>query len=462
MFPQPRDRRMDAQVLKQIHLLQQQAASLLVYQSVLRQAPGQALLRLLTALGRSPADRVDLLRAYGDWFYTLATRQQSWQSHLLDQILLDENPFTQAAQRTDLNALPQPLVAAAAADLRSLQALYTTCTGDRLGQWLAIAAGLSLPPVGWSAADDLPTAPAHLQTPLQTQRLRAQFQAAADWAGLLPDLAQHYRRAGVGDYARYRAFRWQGGRLEGIAHPDPISLDALVGYERQKQTLLQNTEALLAGAPALNVLLYGSRGTGKSSLVKALLNQYGDRGLRLIEVSKAELAGLPDILPLLREVPQAFILFVDDLSFEEDDEAFKALKVVLEGSVVARSPNVVVYATSNRRHLIREFFGDRPHPSDADEIHSWDTVQEKLSFGDRFGLTLTFEPADQDTYLDIVRYLARQNDLPLDPKTLEFQALQWATQQNGRSGRTARQFVDWVRSANSPSANPPLPDRLDR
>ncbi|QKD80981.1 ATP-binding protein [Thermoleptolyngbya sichuanensis A183] len=432
---------MDAQVLKQIHLLHQQAASLLVYPSVLRQEPGQALLRLLAALGRSPADRVDLLRAYGDWFYTLATRQQSWQSHLLDQILLDDNPFTQATQRTDLSDLPQPLVAAAAADLRSLQALYTTCTGDRLGQWLAIAAGLSLPPVSWGAADD----PKASASP-QTQTIRAQFQAAADWASLLPDLAQHYRSAGVGDYARYRAFRWQGGRLEGIPHPDPISLNALVGYERQKQQLLQNTEALLAGAPALNVLLYGSRGTGKSSLVKALLNQYGDRGLRLIEVSKAELANLPDILPLLRDVPQAFILFVDDLSFEEDDEAFKALKVVLEGSVVARSPNVVVYATSNRRHLIREFFGDRPRPSDADEIYSWDTVQEKLSFGDRFGLTLTFEPADQDTYLEIVRHLARQNDLPLDPKTLEFQALQWATQQNGRSGRTARQFVDWVRS----------------
>ncbi|MFQ3638104.1 MAG: ATP-binding protein [Cyanobacteriota bacterium] len=438
---------MDSQVLKQIQLLQQQAAALLVYQSVLWQEPGQAFLRLLTAFGRSPSDRVDLLRAYGDWFHALAARQQSWQAHLLDQILLDDNPFTQAAQRADLSALPTPLVDAAAADLRSLQAIYTTCTSDRLGQWLASAVGLSLPPVSWSATDDPPQS----LNP-NTAAIRAQFQAAADWAGLLPDLAQHYRSAGVGIYARYRAFRWQGGKLEGIAHPDPISLDALVGYERQKQQLLQNTEALLAGAPALNVLLYGSRGTGKSSLVKALLNQYGDRGLRLIEVSKAALAGLPDVLPLLRDVPQAFILFVDDLSFEEDDEAFKALKVVLEGSVVARSPNVVVYATSNRRHLIREFFGDRPRPSDADEIHSWDTVQEKLSFGDRFGLTLTFEPADQDTYLEIVRHLAHQSHLPLDPKTLEFQALQWATQQNGRSGRTARQFIDWVCSTHLPPA----------
>ncbi|GAB4466362.1 MAG: ATP-binding protein [Elainellaceae cyanobacterium] len=433
---------MDAPVLKQAQILQQQAASLLVYQSVLRHDVGQALLRLLAALGRSPNDPLDTLSAYGDWFHALAARQQSWQAHLLDQILLDDNPLTQVSQRVDLADLPKPLVAAAQADLRSLQLLYTTCTGDRLGQWVATAAGLSLPPVGWSAADD----PKTLTSP-QNQAIFAQFQAAADWGALLPDLAQHYRRAGVGDYARYRAFRWQGGRLEGIAHPDPISLEALVGYERQKQQLLQNTEALLAGAPALNVLLYGSRGTGKSSLVKALLSQYGDRGLRLIEVSKTELARLPDILPLLRDVPQVFILFVDDLSFEEDDEAFKALKVVLEGSVVARSPNVVVYATSNRRHLIREFFGDRPRPSDADEIHSWDTVQEKLSFGDRFGLTLTFEPADQDTYLQIVRHLANQAALDLEPTELEFRALQWATQQNGRSGRTARQFIDWVRGS---------------
>ena len=143
-------------------------------------------------------------------------------------------------------------------------------------------------------------------------------------------------------------------------------------------------------------------------------------------------------------MPQKFIIFVDDLSFEEDDEAFKALKVVLEGNVVARPRNVVVYATSNRRHLIREFFGDRPRPSDADEVHQWDTVQEKLSFSDRFGLTLTFEPADQPRYLTIVRHLAQQENLQIEPKDLEFQALQWATRHNGRSGRTARQFIDYL------------------
>jgi predicted AAA+ superfamily ATPase len=175
-----------------------------------------------------------------------------------------------------------------------------------------------------------------------------------------------------------------------------------------------------------------------------LVNQYGVQGLRLVEVPKPALQALPQIVDRLRSAPQKFIIFVDDLSFEEDDDAFKALKVVLEGSVTARPQNVVVYATSNRRHLVREYFSDRPRPSDQDDVQSWDTVQEKLSFSDRFGLTLTFEPADQPTYLAIVQHLAQQAGLPLDEADLQARALQWATRNNGRSGRTARQFIDWI------------------
>jgi hypothetical protein len=179
--------------------------------------------------------------------------------------------------------------------------------------------------------------------------------------------------------------------------------------------------------------------------------------LRLVEVSKADLTDLPLIVDRLRVAPQKFIIFVDDLSFEEDDDAFKALKVVLEGNVIARPQNVVVYATSNRRHLVREYFGDRPRPRDADEVHSWDSVQEKLSFSDRFGLTLTFEPANQDTYLAIVHHLAAQSGITLDTADLEYRALQWATRHNGRSGRTARQFVDFLQAElKQPGRNPVL------
>ncbi|MBX2863023.1 MAG: ATP-binding protein, partial [Leptolyngbyaceae cyanobacterium MAG.088] len=230
----------------------------------------------------------------------------------------------------------------------------------------------------------------------------------------------------------------------GIDTPDPIRLEDLAAYEGPKETLVKNTKFLLAGFNALNVLLYGSRGSGKSSLVKALLNEYGDHGLRLIEVAKADLYDLPAIVDALKTQPQKFIIFVDDLSFEEDDDAFKALKVVLEGGLTRRPQNVVVYATSNRRHLVREFFADRPRPSDADELKSWDTVQEKLSFSDRFGLTLTFEAADQPMYLEIVNHLAKQAGLELSVEDLDYRARQWATRHNGRSGRSARQFIDFL------------------
>jgi predicted AAA+ superfamily ATPase len=156
------------------------------------------------------------------------------------------------------------------------------------------------------------------------------------------------------------------------------------------------------------------------------------------------LPDLPKIVELLRGVPQKFIIFVDDLSFEEDDDSFKAMKVVLEGNLTARPKNVVVYATSNRRHLIREYFTDRPAPKDNNEVHGWDTMQEKLSFSDRFGLTLTFTAADQKTYLQIVQHLAA--NINISAEDLEFEALQWATRHNGRSGRTARQFIDFLNS----------------
>lgn len=399
-----------------------QAATLLLYQGVLANSIGQSFLELLRSL--STQNRITCLYAYGRWFQALAARGQSWQEYLVAQILADANPFSQQAQQVPLADLPAPLVAAAQQDLMVLHSLYQF-SGEQIAKWVQIAAQLSAPPVAWNPGKIALTPP--IFTSLAT-------------------LAAHYRQYGVGIFAGDRAFRWQSGKLVGIHHPDPIQLSELVGCESQKAVLLQNTDFLLAGYPALHVLLYGSRGAGKSSLVKALLNHYRESQLRLIEVAKSDLADLPAIADQLRPVPQKFILFVDDLSFEEDDEAFKALKVVLEGNITARPQNLVVYATSNRRHLIREFFGDRPRPRDADEIQAWDTVQEKLSFSDRFGLSLTFEPADQTTYLEIISHLAAQAKINLTPEDLEYRALQWATCHNGRSGRTARQFIDFLRA----------------
>lgn len=427
--------------------LQRQAASLLLYQSVLSDSVGQAFISLLHALRHSTPDGLNCLHAYGSWFKALAASNQSWQDYLLTQILRDDNPFSQQAQLTAVENLPLALIAAAQQDLQALQSLYQ-CSSEQLSNWVQEASQLPVAPIPWHQDREVKAqgiAPVSGDS-VNEQVLREKLQQLDNWANAVEVLAAYYRQFGTGLFARYRAFRWQQGQLRGIAHPDPVQLTELVGYESQKDTLVKNTEFLLAGSPALHVLLYGSRGTGKSSLVKGLLNKYSERGLRLIEVAKSDLKDLPEIVEQLRNVPQKFIIFVDDLSFEEDDDAFKALKVVLEGSVTARAQNVVVYATSNRRHLVREFFEDRPRPRDGDEVHAWDTVQEKLSFSDRFGLTLTFEPANQDTYLNIVRHLAAQAGISLPQEDLDYRALQWATRHNGRSGRTARQFVDFLKA----------------
>jgi hypothetical protein len=418
-----------AKAIAAIWRYRQQAASLLLYQTVLSDAVGQAWLQVLTVLCSENAPET-CLPAYGQWFRALAETGASWQQYLIQRILAADNVFSQQVQQVPLPELPAPLLAAANHDLQVLQSLYGFQPAQ-LSQWVQTVCQLPHTPVVWM---------------LPEVALPVSFPSLPDWTEGLSELATYYQWQGVGRFGQFRALRWQQGELVGIAHPDPVRLHQLAAYDGPKAALMKNTEFLLAGYQALHVLLYGSRGAGKSSLVKALVNEYGDRGLRLIEVAKADLKALPMIVEPLRDQPQKFILFVDDLSFEEDDDAFKALKVVLEGSVIERPQNVVVYATSNRRHLIREFFGDRPPPRDADEIQSWDTVQEKLSFSDRFGLTLTFEPADQPTYLTIVKHLAQQAGILLPEADLDGRARQWATRHNGRSGRTARQFIDFLQA----------------
>ncbi len=227
----------------------------------------------------------------------------------------------------------------------------------------------------------------------------------------------------------------------GVDRPDPIRLRELIGYEHERQPAVRNAERFVAGFPANNVLLYGERGTGKSSTVKALLNEFGERGMRLIEVPKEHLGDYPQLMQLLHGRRERFILYVDDLSFEEQETHYKALKAILEGGIEARPENVILYATSNRRHLVRERFSDRAR-GEEDEVHVLDTMEEKLSLADRFGIRVTFTGPDQERYLRIVRALAEHRGIRLDPEDLDRRALLWAQRQRGRSGRTARQFVD--------------------
>ncbi|WP_009545298.1 ATP-binding protein [Crocosphaera subtropica] len=417
------------QDLNYYHLIHQEIASLVLYQSIFDDEVGQAFLEVFDLISVRNKELIDIkcLKAYGHWLRNLAFQGISWQDYLIKKILMDDNPFSQQVQQVSLEDLPKPLIEATEHDLSILKSLYKLPL-EAISQWVKEAANLPFSPfVG------------------QCENKNNTFLHQQDnWENCLDPLAQHYRQHGTGIFAQYKALKWYNNQLIGITEADPITLTEIVGYESQKETLIKNTEILLSGYNALNVLLYGSRGSGKSSLVKGLLNEYYSQGLRLVEVNKSQLSDLPMIVDQLRYIPQKFIIFVDDLSFEEDNDAFKSLKVVLEGNVTAKAKNVVVYATSNRRHLIREYFDDRPRPKDADEIHHWDTVQEKLSFSDRFGLTLTFEPANQDTYLNIVHHLASQIELKMDKNELGFRAKQWATQHNGRSGRTARQFIDFL------------------
>ena len=244
---------------------------------------------------------------------------------------------------------------------------------------------------------------------------------------------------GYGIFSQYHVFSVSPeGTLIPIEHPDPQQLSELYGYEAERQKLLQNTRALLQGLPANNVLLYGDAGTGKSSTVKALVNEYKDQGLRLIQVEKSRLRHIPALLDSLSANPLKFILFIDDLSFAADDHDYTALKPVLEGSVAARSSNTVVYATSNRRHLIQETFQSRQ----GDEIHISDTLEEVSSLSARFGIVITFGRPDKDLYLSVVEKLAERVGLPVDD-TLTKEAEAYALRAGGRSPRVARQYIEY-------------------
>ena len=251
-------------------------------------------------------------------------------------------------------------------------------------------------------------------------------------------LIAYYRQYGCGTMNLYKAFKWQQTKgLIGISECDTIRLDELIGYDYQKQALIKNTENFIQGKPANNALLFGDSGTGKSSMVKALLNEYCHQGLRIIDLSKSDFMYFNQIMPLLRNRGLYYIIFLDDLSFEEFETEYKYMKAIIEGGVEVKPQNVLIYATSNRRHLIRETWEERQ----GQDVHISDTRQEKLSLSDRFGLSLTFTSPVQNAYLEIVMALAAQYHITLEPSKLREKAIQWELAHGGRSGRVAKQFI---------------------
>lgn len=328
---------------------------------------------------------------------------------ILDAVHYDVNTLT------DTIAAPAPALLDAAT--HDIEALCSLLALDGAALKSAAAARLNAP-----ALLELPDFPASAPLPFR------------DGAAL----ASYYRAQGYGFFAQSSAFAVRDdGEVRPIVHPDAIRLRDLPGYERQKQQILKNTLAFLDGREANNILLYGDKGTGKSSTVKAVVNEYAERGLKIIEMSPRHITCFPKIFAETLRSPFRFIVFLDDLSFNREDDNFAALKAFIEGGLAGKPSNLVIYATSNRRHLIRETFADR----EGDEVRVRDSLETVTSLSDRFGLEITFSVPDKDEYLYIVDQLAAESGIGLPADQLHLLAERFALRRNGRSPRTARQFI---------------------
>lgn len=378
--------------------------SLVIFRDVMNCRTIQSLERLLESLEDN--DTLKQLKAYSDFVSNLYRHHNDLSSYILTLILEDENIYMiRTAHRLEIS---QKMKECLFSELESLQMIAE-------------------------------------MTSLQVKDKIAYDGFLPDWDNTYYDFKKEYlnridniERYGYGIYAKYYMFIVKDSRIVPVKYPDEIKLSQLIGYEKQRQLVIDNTLALINGKPASNVLLSGDAGTGKSSSVKAIANEFRDKGLRIIEIRKDQLREIPEIIDGLSKNPLKFILFIDDLSFAKDDDNFGALKAILEGSVSARANNIVIYATSNRRHLVKESFADR----DGDDVHRNDTVQELISLSERFGLRITFSKPNKYEYLEIVKGLAKLNSLDMSEEELEKEAERFAVGRSGRSARAAKQFID--------------------
>ena len=386
---------------------------------------GRALEALRQALAQK--EREPVLAAYGALVRALVLRgAPDLATALVEDLLWTESPLSRVLQSGEV---PSGLKTAVQQDLDTL----VTQTGHDWQAEASRAVGRPLPPLKALAPESASAQVAELVLAL----------SSSDAGWLLGRLTDIYRQQGAGLLARFEAFRWTPAGLVGVEHPVVTNMNRLVALERQLVQLHQNTLAFLSGKPAQHTLLYGPRGSGKSTAVRGLLKHYAAAGLRLVELAPADLTALPDVVEQLRPRPHHYLVFVDDLSFEAGDNGYQPLKTLLEGSLTARPANVLLVATSNRRHLVREGFKDRPDPLD-DDVHAWDTVNERLALADRFGLTITFPNATQARFLEVVRGLAEQEKVVVE--NLDERAIRFAEWGNGYSGRTAQQFLDALKA----------------
>jgi hypothetical protein len=416
---------------KQILKLLRNCEKLVFFQEIKNNHVILSLKEILDDKNKTDQILTDLIYKFIDLNIKEGLQGDIWHNYLKKIITASENIFSLKAEKTQIDK-NSSLYALAENDLKIISKLFSISLSD-----LATAVGLE----EFEHLSEFKLSDSELD--FEKEKLYQGLFNSTSPEDNLRSLIAFYNNQGASILNESRAFYWQNNKLSPVNNPDPISFASLISYQNTQKKLIDNTKSFLAGFQAHNVLLYGDSGTGKSSSVKALVNKYYQLGLRLIEINSSQIKELPAILEHLNERGLHFIIFMDDLSFEEFETDYKYLKAVIEGGIESRPENVLFYATSNRRHLVREKWQDR-----ESEVHENDILNEKLSLSERFGLTLMFRNPAQADYLKIVKELAVQENINLKEAELKKRALQWSKWNNGRSGRSARQFIDQLLKEN--------------
>jgi hypothetical protein len=355
-------------------------------------------------------------------FFNLLSEHKSFKHYISKLILTDDNVFTKAAASQATDELENNIIDGVKNDLKKLEEIASITSDDI-----------------YNAVEDKDLREILNTMPKWSNEGYSMKPLTQNWFEQLDELKEFHKTNGYGKYAKHVAFTWRDKNFVPITAIDPIRLTDLKNYEKQRNQVLDNTVAFIEGLPANNALLYGDRGTGKSSTIHAILNEYKNKGLRMIEIKKGDIGDLTMIREKIADSPMKFIIFIDDLSFDSHEDSFGELKAALEGSLSGRQSNTVIYATSNRRHLIKENFSDREN-----DVNRSDTLQEELSLSDRFGLSITFMNPDKKDYQDIAQKIATDRGLDVDMDKFLEAAEQFARRRGGRSPRCARQFTDYV------------------
>lgn len=396
-------------------------SSLSVFRGIMNRSVPKAFYKLLLSLDK-PCD--EFLGAYGELCSLLYERNcaDKFAYAMSETALFDDNCFARAAAAGKQNELPQSVLDAVKSDCAAILAAARLTPEEIIG--------------AYKYRDKLEDA-SDLLPRWETGKCADCFDG---FDGSLDSLSRYYKENGCGMFARYRAFIWRQGDIQPVLHADKIEMDSFTGYERQRRQVVDNTISFLQGKTCNNCLLYGDKGTGKSSTVKAVANEFRRDGLRIVEMPKDSLIDFPLLVDKIAALPLKFIIFIDDLSFQSQDRSYTTLKAVLEGGLAARPDNALIYATSNRRHIIKEALSDRSYA--VDDVNVRDNMQESLSLADRFGLSVCYSIPSKAEFLEIVYSIAKEKGVKLSREELAQGAERFALSRGGRSPRCARQYIE--------------------